>query len=115
MSATGSGSSRKRDMAGRAFTVKELFAGKAAVKGVKERTRGDHPRPLSFKTGDTVFKVSSETAFTMSENACRGGWKESRPGKVACSLTVYSGGEAMRVAAQVKGIELVRDFPLGSL
>ena len=102
-------------MAGRAFTIKELFAGKGAVKGVAERTLVTIPAPFPFKVGDTVFKVSSETAFTMSENACVRRLEGIKPEKVACSLTVTLVGETMRVAAQVKGIELVRDFPLGSL
>ena len=105
----------KTDMAGRAFTIKEIFAGKEQVKMVKERTVVAIPSPFAFKTGDTVFKVSSETAFTMSENACLRRLEGARGGKIPCSLTVVCQDETMRITAMAKGNEFVREFPLGGL
>jgi U32 family peptidase len=105
----------KSDMAGRAFTIKEIFAGKDRVKLVKERTVVAIPAPFAFKIGDTVFKVSSETAFTMSENACLRRLEGAKGGKTPCSLTVAWQDETMRVAAMVKGTEFVREFPLGGM
>lgn len=105
----------KTDMAGRAFTVKELFAGREQVKGVKEKTLVTIPAPFSCKVGDTVFKVSSETAFTMSENACLSRLDGVKGEKLPCSLLVTLVGDVMRVTAQVKGTEHTRDFPLGNL
>ncbi|HEY6838254.1 MAG TPA: peptidase U32 family protein, partial [Geobacteraceae bacterium] len=60
----------KSDMAGKGFTVKELFVANRAVKAAPERSLVTLVSPFPVKTGDAVFKVSSETAFTMSENAC---------------------------------------------
>ncbi|MCL2760152.1 MAG: U32 family peptidase [Desulfuromonadales bacterium] len=60
----------KSDMAGRAFTIKELFTDNKQVKVVGERKRVSVQPPFQCSIGDAVFKVSSETAFTMSENAC---------------------------------------------
>ncbi|MCM2357684.1 MAG: U32 family peptidase [Geobacteraceae bacterium] len=105
----------KSDMAGRAFTVKELFAGKERVKVVRERSLVTIPAPFPFKVGDTVFKVSSETAFTMSENACLRRLEGVKGGKLPCRLTVTLAGDAMRVAATLKGGEFAMEFPLGEL
>ena len=104
----------KSDMAGRAFTIKEIFAGTAQVKLVKEKALVSIPSPFPFKVGDTVFKVSSETAFTMSENACMKKLEATRVEKLPCSLTVTLAGSAMRVAAMAGGADLALEFPLGS-
>src|SRR6266540_2007178 len=105
----------KSDKAGRAFTIKELFAGREQVKGVKEKTLVTIPSPFPFKIGDTVFKVSSETAFTMSENACLRRLEGVKVEKLPCSLQVSLQGETMRITAMAAGSELVRDFLLESL
>jgi len=122
----------KSDMAGRAFTIKELFVGKERVKAARERSLVSIPAPFPFKVGDTVFKVSSETAFTMSENACLRRLESVKGGKLPCALTVtfyqfpspltgegQGGGEAggaeLVATAQVAGKEFVLRFPLGSL
>jgi U32 family peptidase len=105
----------KSDMAGRAFTIKEMFAGKEQVKLVKERSVVAIPSPFAFKLGDTVFKVSSETAFTMSENACLRRLESTKGGKIPCSLTVSWHDGMMRIAAKVKGSEFISEFPLGGL
>ena len=105
----------KTDMAGRAFTIKEIYTGKDSVKVAKERTVVSIPAPFAFKTGDSVFKVSSETAFTMSEAACLRRLEAVREQKLPCSITVTLAGDYMQVAARTQGVELCRDFPLGIL
>jgi putative protease len=105
----------KTDMAGRAFTIKELFAGTDQVKRVKEKTLVSIPSPFPFKVGDTVFKVSSETAFTMSENACIKKLEAVKGEKLPCSLAVALEGCAMRVTAQAAGTGFALEFPLGDL
>ncbi len=78
----------KSDMAGKAFTVKELFVGKDGVKAAREKSVVSTVSPFPFKVGDAVFKVSSETAFTMSENACLRKLDAAGPAKLPCDLVL---------------------------
>ncbi|MBJ6725434.1 peptidase U32 family protein [Geomesophilobacter sediminis] len=105
----------KTDMAGRAFTIKELFIFDKPVKNVKENTLVSTPSPFPFKLGDSVFKVSSETAFTMSENACLKRLDAVKGDCIPCELAISHAGESMRIAARVAGQEFVKEFPLGPL
>ena len=105
----------KSDMAGRAFTVKELFVGKERVKSARERSIVTAVAPFAFKVGDAVFKVSSETAFTMSENACLKRLEAVRTGKVPCDLELSLDGDTLRVAARAGGGTFAACFPLGAL
>jgi putative protease len=105
----------KTDMAGRAFTVKELFVANRPVKGAPERSLVTVVSPFPVKAGDAVFKVSSETAFTMSENACAKRLETVRPAKLPCEITCRLEGERLVVAARVAGREFSREFPLGPL
>ena len=105
----------KSDMAGRAFTVKELFVGTAQVKSAREKTVVAIPAPFPFRVGDTVFKVSSETAFTMSESACLRRLESVKGEKVPCSITASLAGETLRVSARAAGTDFALEFPLGSL
>jgi putative protease len=61
------------DRAGKAFTVKELFLGAKRTGQADKGAAVTVPTPFAnlFQTGDTVFKVSSAQAFTMSDSACR--------------------------------------------
>jgi putative protease len=105
----------KSDMAGRAFTIKELFVGNKPVKGVHAGTWVVVPAPFTFRVGDTVFKVSSETAFTMSENACMKRLESVRGEKLPCDLTLALAGGTLRITAKVSGDEFSREFGLGHL
>jgi putative protease len=105
----------KSDMAGRAFTIKELFVGKEEVKIAREKSLVAIPAPFLFKTGDAVFKVSSETAFTMSENACLKRLEGVKPVKIPCDLTMVMAGETLRITAEAAGITVGAEFQLGSL
>jgi putative protease len=105
----------KSDMAGRAFTVKELFVGNGAVKAAREKTLVSVPAPFPFKTGDTVFKVSSETAFTMSENACLKKLEAVQGGKLPCRLALELDGESLRISARAGSVEFAMEHLLGKL
>ncbi|MBE0501466.1 MAG: U32 family peptidase, partial [Desulfuromonadales bacterium] len=61
------------DRAGTAFTVKELYLGSKRVNAAEKGDCVTIPTQFSgvFQVGDTVFKVSSAQAFTMSDSACR--------------------------------------------
>ncbi|HEX2769397.1 MAG TPA: U32 family peptidase [Geobacteraceae bacterium] len=105
----------KSDMAGRAFTIRELFVGKEQVKNVREKSQVAIPAPFQFRVGDAVFKVSSETAFTMSENACLKRLEGVKTGKIACDLTLALSGETLRITADLAGSAIYAEFPLGTL
>ena len=105
----------KTDMAGRAFTIKELYLGKEQVKVAKEKSLVTTAAPFAFKVGDAVFKVSSETAFTMSENACLRRLESVKGDKLPCALTLALVGENLQITAQVPGKTASREFLLGPL
>lgn len=105
----------KSDMAGRAFTIKELYQGKQQVKQAPEKVTVATPSPFPFKVGDTVFKVSSETAFTMSENACLKKLEGAKGNKLPCNLTLALSDDSLRIEAMVAGRKECLVFPLGQL
>jgi len=61
------------DKSGTAFTVRQLLLGKKTVNKVPANSLVSVPSTFHnlFKVGDTVFMVSSPSAFTMSDSACR--------------------------------------------
>ena len=61
------------DRAGKAFTIKELFLGTKKTNQADKGASVTVPSPFAnmFQSGDTVYKVSSAQAFTMSDSACR--------------------------------------------
>ncbi len=105
----------KSDMAGKAFTVKDLFLGKSAVKAARERSVVSVTAPFSFAVGDAVFKVSSETAFTMSESACLRRLESVKGAKVSCNLSLGLEGEALRITGRSSGMEVAEEYHLGAL
>ena len=105
----------KTDMAGRAFTVKDLLIGSKKVMSVKENTLVSTSSPFPFKLGDSVFKVSSETAFTMSENACIRRLDGAKGDSIPCSLTLSHADETLKIEAEVFGSQFQTEFPLGPL
>jgi putative protease len=105
----------KSDKAGRAFTVKELVVGKKQVKAAREKSIVSTVAPFTCKTGDSVFKISSETAFTMSENACLRKLESVKGEKIPCNLTFAGDGRNMIVTARVHARDYSFEFPLGEL
>lgn len=105
----------KSDMAGRAFTIKELFLGGKKVMNVRENTLVSTPSPFPFKLGDSVFKVSSETAFTMSENACIKRLEAVKGDSIPCILKLSHEEESLKIEAEVFGLRFQTAFELGPL
>jgi U32 family peptidase len=107
----------KTDMAGRAFTIKDLFVCNKSVMSVKENTLVSTPSPFPFKLGDTVFKVSSETAFTMSENACIKRLEGVKGDSIPCSLKLsyLEEVQSLQIDAEVFGVDFTTCYPLGAL
>ena len=105
----------KNDKAGRGFTVKELFLGSSSVKVVKEKGIVTVVSPFPCVVGDTVFKVSTETAFTMSENACLRRLDSVKGAAIPCDLTLTLDADTLRITGTADGNTVSREFPLGEL
>ncbi len=60
----------KSDMAGQAWTVRELYHNRKKVMEVRAGSLAEVETPFRFEPGDAVYKVSSRDSFTISENAC---------------------------------------------
>jgi putative protease len=104
----------KTDMAGKAFTVKELFLGNRPVKVAGAGKQVITSAPFPAQVGDAVFKVSSETAFTLSENACQKRLEGMQP-RLACDLQLELADGILRIEARVNGETRVLSFPLRDL
>ena len=102
----------KSDRAGTAFTVKELRQGKAPVKAARAGAQVFVSSPFkgTFKVGDAVFKVSSEQAFTLSENACRRKLEGAAREPVPVHLTLALDGSSLTVQARAGAVGVERTF-----
>jgi len=116
----------KSDMAGQAWTVRELFFNRKKVMEVRPGSLVEVETPFRFSVGDSVYKVSSKEAFTMSENACQRRLDSVRGEKLPCRLQVAltpfpsedglgGNGSNLHIAAVAAGSRLEIDFPLGPL
>ncbi|MDD2338549.1 MAG: U32 family peptidase [Geobacteraceae bacterium] len=105
----------KSDKAGKAFTIKDISLAGKPVKLAREKSLVTVTAPFAFAVGDAVFKVSSETAFTMSENACLRKLGSGKGQKTRCNLTLAMAGENLRITARAAGLEWVEEYPLGTL
>lgn len=105
----------KSDMAGKAFTIKDLTVGRESAKATRGRALVTTTAPFAFSAGDAVFKVSSETAFTMSENACQRKLDSIKGDKVGCDLALGLAGETLKVAGRAAGMECAAEYHLGPL
>ena len=104
----------KSDRAGTAFTVRELFAGRRAVKHVNAGSQVTVSSPFrdTFKVGDTVFKVSSGQAFTLSEAACRRKLQQAGKASLPVSMEVNLVDDSLTVAAQCGLWSLECSYPV---
>ncbi|APG28252.1 peptidase U32 [Syntrophotalea acetylenivorans] len=104
----------KSDRAGTAFTVRELFLARKAVKQVTAGAQVTVNSPFrdTFKVGDTVFKVSSGKAFTLSEAACRRKLQQAGQAPLPVSMEVGLADEILTVAAQCGPWSLECSYPV---
>lgn len=105
----------KSDMAGKAFTVREMYLDNRQVKAVNEKSRVAVVSPFPAAVGDAVFKVSSETAFTMSESACNKRLESVKPGRIPCDLAISLKEDLLIIAARTAGSSASFTFPLPPL
>lgn len=122
----------KSDMAGQAWTVRELYCNRKKVMEARAGSLVEVETPFRFSVGDAVYKVSSREAFTLSENACMRRLDAVKGDKQPCRLTLMLaetpptsgeegtgqvGGEGytLHIAAEVAGSQHRFTFPLGAL
>ncbi len=105
----------KSDMAGQAWTVRELFSKRSKVMSVKGGTLVEVETPFRFSVGDALYKVSSREAFTMSENACRRRLDSVRGDSIPCRLQLACKDQDLLIRATVDNNSYDFNFPLGEL
>lgn len=105
----------KSDMAGKAFTIKDLSVGRENAKAARGRALVTTTAPFAFSVGDAVFKVSSETAFTMSENACQRKLDSVKGDKISCDIVLGLADGTLKVNGSAAGIECAAEYRLGTL
>lgn len=118
----------KSDMAGQAWTLRELFCNRKKVMEAKAGSVVEVESPFRFTVGDAVYKVSSNEAFTLSENACMRRLDSVKGDKLPCRLTIsaeapatvtdeslVAAGYLLRIRAEVSGVLYEFSFPLGQL
>jgi len=105
----------KTDMAGQAWTVRELFVNRKKVMEAKAGSSVEVETPFRFEIGDSIYKVSSREAFTLSENACLRRLESGQGDKLPCRLHLRLENEKMLITADVAGSEHRFSYPLGTL
>ena len=106
----------KTDMAGQAWTVREIFVNNRKTMEAKAGSTVEVETPFSFETGDSIYKVSSKEAFTLSENACMRRLESVQAaGKQPCRLQLRLDAGTLRISADVAGSPHEFSYPLGTL
>ena len=105
----------KSDMAGQAWTVRELVVNRKKSMEAPAGSLVEVETPFSFSVGDSIYKVSSKEAFTLSDNACLRRLEGGQGDKLPCRLIVSMEGERLCVSASVSGYQHEFSFPLGPL
>lgn len=105
----------KTDMAGQAWTVRELFCSRKKVMEVRSGSTVEVETPFSVTIGDSLYKVSSREAFTLSDNACQRRLDSVHGDRLPCRLRIAFEDGTMGINADVLGSTHNFSFPLGRL
>ena len=120
----------KTDMAGQAWTVREIFVNNKKSMEARAGSTVEVETPFRFEIGDSIYKVSSKEAFTLSENACLRRLDAAQGGKLPCRLQLGlipspfdsaqgAAGERSRatliIKASVANAQHEFSYPLGEL
>ncbi len=91
------------DKSGKAFTIRQLILGKKTVHKVPANSFVRVPSTFNnlFKVGDSVFMVSSSSAFTMSDSACRRKLSNVHPPPATVHLKVDVSPQQMQLGATI--------------
>ncbi len=106
----------KSDMAGQAWTLREMVVNRKKCMEAPAGSLVEVESPFNFTVGDSIYKVSSREAYTLSDSACQrrldGGQGEE---KLPCKLVVGLKDEQLRISAAVAGYHHEFSFLLGPL
>jgi len=105
----------KTDMAGQAWTVREIFVNNRKTMEAAAGSTVEVETPFSFEVGDSIYKVSSKEAFTLSENACMRRLESAQGDKLPCRLRLSLADETLQITADVAGTRHGFSYPLGAL
>ncbi len=102
----------KSDRPGKSFTVKELKLGRRSVKRAEAGTQVAVPVPFGdqIRTGDSIFKVSSEQAFTLSDAQARRRLEPFALLPPAAGLSLELAGQRLGLEARVSDFSLRREY-----
>lgn len=106
----------KTDMAGQAWTVREIYVNNRKTMEARAGSTVEVETPFCFEVGDSIYKVSSKEAFTLSENACLRRLESIEgAGKQPCRLQVRMDNNTLLITADVAGSRHEFSYPLGEL
>jgi putative protease len=105
----------KTDMAGQAWTVREIFVNNKKTMEARAGSLVEVETPFHFEVGDSIYKVSSKEAFTLSENACMRRLESAQGNRLSCSLQVRLNDGKLIIQADVAGSRHEFSYPLGTL
>ncbi|MGB9082763.1 MAG: DUF3656 domain-containing protein [Desulfuromonadaceae bacterium] len=105
----------KSDMAGQAWTLREMTLNRRKCMEAPAGSTVEVETPFSFSVGDSIYKVSSREAYTMSDNACLRRLEGGQGDRLPCRLAVSLEGEELRISADVAGFHHSFTFPVGPL
>ena len=105
----------KSDMAGQAWTVREMFLNRKKVMEAPAGSLVEVETPFSFSVGDSIYKVSSREAYTLSDSACQRRLEGYQGDKLPCRLVVSLKDGQLLISASVSGYDHDFSFPLGPL
>jgi len=109
----------KSDMAGQAWTLRELLVGRKKVTGCAAHSTLEVVCPFDAKPGDALFKVGSHDAFGMSDEAANRRLQAAGPDRMAVALELSCSqneeGWTLQVLARLGVASFTYRFPLGPL
>jgi putative protease len=105
----------KTDMAGQAWTVREIFVNNRKTMEARAGSTVEVETPFRFEVGDSIYKVSSREAFTLSENACMRRLESGQESKLPCRLVLRVTDGSLHITAEVSGSHHKFIYPLGEL
>ena len=76
----------KSDMAGQAWTVREMVLNRKKSMEAPAGSLVEVETPFSFSVGDSIYKVSSREAYTLSDSACQRRLDGGQGDKLPCRL-----------------------------